>query len=91
MIFKRFSLQRKKPELCYICEQEMLKSNSFRKNKNFRNALSEYIPALVIPFLQHNDLIHKLWVDLINERQHKTQGFLGKISESHGTNLSRRQ
>ena len=28
-------------------------------------------------------------VDLITERQ--THGFLGKISESHGTNLSREQ
>ena len=35
MIFKRFSLQRKKSKLCYICEQEMLKSNFFSKNKNF--------------------------------------------------------
>ena len=34
MIFKRFSLQRKKPELCIICEQEMLKGNFFIKNKN---------------------------------------------------------
>ena len=43
MIFKRFSLQRKKnPEFCYIGEQEMLKSNFFSKNKNFRNALLEY-------------------------------------------------
>ena len=91
MIFKRFSPQRKKPELCYICEQEILKSNFLIKNKNFRNALLEYIPALVISFLQNNNLIRKVWIDLMNERQHKTQGFLGKISESHGTNLSRRQ
>ena len=39
MIFKRFSLLSKKPELCNICEQEMLKSNFFSKNKN---ALLEY-------------------------------------------------
>ena len=68
MIFKRLSLQRKRPELCYICEQEVLKSNFFSKNKNFRNALLEYIPALVISFIVHNKLIHKVWVDLINER-----------------------
>ena len=67
----------------------MLKSNFLSKNKNFRNALLEYILTLVISFLPHNNLIHKVWVDLINERQHKTQGFLGKISESYGTNLSR--
>ena len=35
MIFKRFSLQRKKPELCNVCEQEMLKSNSSVKTKIF--------------------------------------------------------
>ena len=91
MIFKTFSLQRKKPELCYICEQEMLKSNFFNKNKNFRKALLEYIPALVISFLLHNNLIPKVWVNLINESQHKTRVFWGKISESHGTNLSRGQ
>ena len=88
MIFKRFSLQRIKPELCYSCEQEMLKSNFFSKNKNFQNTLLKYIPTLVISFLLHNNLIHKVWVKLINERKHKTQGFFGKISKSHGTNLS---
>ena len=68
MIFKRFSPQRKKPELCYICEQEMPKSNFLIKNKNFRNALLEYIPALVISFLQNNNLIRKVWIDLMKER-----------------------
>ena len=29
MIFKRSSLHRKKPELCNICEQKMLKNNFF--------------------------------------------------------------
>ena len=43
MIFKRFYLQRKKSELCNICEQEMLDSNFFNKNKNFRNAIFEYL------------------------------------------------
>ena len=41
MIFKRFSVQKKKTELCNICEQEMLKSNFFSENKNVRNALLE--------------------------------------------------
>ena len=59
----------------------MLKSNFFSKNKNFRNTLS----------VLNNNLIHKVWVDLINERQHKTQGFLGKIRESHGINLPQGQ
>ena len=43
MIFKRFSLQKKKIRFCNICEQEMLKSNFFSENKKFRNALLEYI------------------------------------------------
>ena len=43
MIFKRSSFYRKKPELRNICEQKMLKSNFFSKNKNFRNVLFEYI------------------------------------------------
>ena len=88
---KDFHFREKKPELCYICEQRRFKSNFFSKNKNFWNALLEYIPALVILFLLHNNLIHKVWVDLINERQHKTQDFSGKISESHGKSLSRGQ
>ena len=41
MIFKRFSIHRKNPELCNIREQEMLKSSFFSKNKNFQNALLE--------------------------------------------------
>ena len=49
------------------------------------------MPALFISFLLCNNLIHKVWVDLINERQHKTQGFLGKISASHGINHGRGQ
>ena len=32
---------------------------------------------MVISFLLHNNLIHIVWVDLISERQHKAQGFLG--------------
>ena len=36
----------------------------------------------------HNNLTHKVWVDLVNERQLKTQSFLGKISKPHGINLS---
>ena len=69
MIFKRFSLQRKKTEFCYVCEQAMLKSNFFSRHKNFGKAVFEYIPALVVSFLLHNNLIHKVWDDMINERQ----------------------
>ena len=67
MIFKRFSLHRKNPELCNIYEQEMVKSNFFSKNKNFQNSLFEYIYR---PWLFHSYYIaiHKVWVDLINER-----------------------
>ena len=79
----RFSLPRKKPELGNICEQEMLESNFFSKDKN-----AQKYSALAISFLLRDNLIHKVWVNLINERQHKTRGFLGKISKSHGINLS---
>ena len=63
----------------------MLQSNFFCKN--FRSALFEYIYR---PWLFHFYYITicKEYVDLINERQNKTQGFLGKISESHEINLS---
>ena len=68
----------------------MLKSNFFSKNKKFLESFfGIYIPALVISFLLYNNLIHRVWVDLIDERQHKTKGFLGKISKSHGINLFR--
>ena len=49
MIYKRFSLHRERPELCNICQQEMLKRNFFSKNKIFRNALFEYIYRVVNP------------------------------------------
>ena len=65
----------------------MLKSNFFSKNKNVRSALLEYISVMIISFLLRNNLIYRVWFDLIHERQHKTQGFLGKMSESHGINL----
>ena len=42
-LLKAVSLNRKKTELCIICDQEMLKSNFFGKNKNFGNALLDYI------------------------------------------------
>ena len=41
----------------------MLKSDFFSENMNFRNAVLEYIPALVISFLLHNSLVHKVWID----------------------------
>ena len=51
MIFKIFSLHRKKPELCNICEQDMLKSNSFSKNKNFRNHFFQPFLNIYRPWL----------------------------------------
>ena len=82
-IFKRFALQRKILNFVIFLNRKCLKAISSVKKK------SETL--LVISFLLRNNLIHKVWIDLINERQHKTQGFLGKISESHGTDLSRGQ
>ena len=75
MIFKRFSLQRKKPEL-YLWT--WLKAISSVKTKVLFG-LGYYIQ-----FMLRNNLFHKVWVDLINARQHKSQGFLGNIGESHG-------
>ena len=54
--------------------------------------LLEYILASGLGnFIKFNNLTHKVSVDLTSERQLKTQGFLNKTSESHGTNLSRGQ
>ena len=36
----------------------------------------------------HINLIYKVWVDLINERQQETHSLLGRKNESHGINLS---
>ena len=56
MIFKRFSLHRKKTEICNICEQEILKSNFFSKKQKFsKRSFSIYILTLVISFLLHNN------------------------------------
>ena len=75
MIFKRFSLQRKKDLVFVILvKRKRLKAISSVKTK---------ILFGVGYFI--------LWVDLTNEPQHKTQSFLGKISQSHGINLSRGQ
>ena len=83
MTIFRFSLHRKEPDPCNICEQEMLKAISSVE-------ISSPLEYIYRPwsFLLHNNLIHKVWVDLIKGREHRTQGFLGKISESHGINLS---
>ena len=86
MIFERFSLERKKPELCYI--KELLnKIITFFIYKLLGFEIYIYILALVISFLLHNNLIHKAWVGMGNKRQDKTQSFLGKIIEFHGRNL----
>ena len=39
----------------------------------------------------HTTLIHKVWVDLINDRQQETHDLLRKKSELHGRNLLREQ
>ena len=69
--------------------RKCLKSIFSVKIKTFQAFFWIYIPILVISFLLLDDLICKVWADLINEREIKTQGFLGKISESHEKNLSR--
>ena len=60
MIFKRFSLHRKKKLWLYnTCEQEML------KNKNFRNTLFEYIYTGLGYFILTTEQFNsQVWVDL---------------------------
>ena len=82
MFFKRFSLHRKKHELCIFVNRKWLQAISSVKTKICKTLFLNIL-ALVISFLLRNSLIQKVWVDLINKRQHKTQGFLGKITESH--------
>ena len=51
MIFKRFSLHKKNPELCNVCERKMLKSNFFSKNKHFRKVLFSFLEYIYRPWL----------------------------------------
>ena len=51
MIFKRFSLHKKTPELCNVCERKMLKSNFFSKNKHFRKVLFSLLEYIYRPWL----------------------------------------
>ena len=82
MIFKRFSFHRKKSNFLILVNKKCLKAISSVKTKIFETLfLNIYLPWL---FHSHyiTILIHKLWVDLKNERKHKTQSFLAKISKS---------
>ena len=36
------------------------------------------MPVLAISFVLHISIVHKVWVDLINERQQETHGLLVK-------------
>ena len=46
--------------------------------KPFCEALFEYvIPVLATSLMHYINIIHKVWVDLINEGQQETQGLLG--------------
>ena len=47
-----------------------------------------YIPVLAISFVLHINLIHKVWVDLINERQQEPHILFSKKSKSYGIKLS---
>ena len=50
MIFKRFPLQRKKPELCLFVNMKCLKAISSVKTKIFKTLFLN-VPALFISFL----------------------------------------
>ena len=82
MIFKRVSLYRKKLWLCKFVNKKCLKAIYSAKTKIFERSFWIYILVLVISFLQQHNLIHKVWVDLKNERKHMAQDFLGRISKS---------
>ena len=77
MIFKRFHFTERKPELCNICEKKLLKSNFFSKKKKFKTLFLNICTSIGYFFLLHNNLIHKVWVDLINAEA-ATEGVLKK-------------
>ena len=71
--------------------RKCLKAISSVKTKIFETLFLNIYTGLVISLLLDNNSIHKVWVDLINERQHKTRVILRKTSESHGICLSSEQ
>ena len=95
------SEKQKEPELCNIYKQEMLKSNFFNKNLKNNQTFSKKEYNFLMPFLNiytgiayficttYISFIHKVWVNLINQRQQETHGLLGKKIEFHGINLLR--
>ena len=57
------------------CLNKNEKNNQiFLKKKYIFYAFWIYMPVLVVSFI---NLIHKVWVDLINKRQQETHGLLG--------------
>ena len=89
---KNFSFTEKNLNFVIFVNKKSLKAISSESFGNhFSSSFSMYIRALVISFLLHDKLIHKVWFDLTNERQPKTQGFLDKISETDGISLSQGQ
>ena len=79
MIFKRFHFTEKNLKFVFV-NRKYLKKSSFSKNKKFsKRSFLTYIPALVISFLLHDNLIHKLWVDLINDRCSHLDVFCKKL------------
>ena len=68
----------------------MLKRDFFGKNKNnsnnkklkkkpfFKFFFNIYMPVLAISFVLYINIVHKVWVDLLNERQQENHGLLGK-------------
>ena len=88
---KRFSRHRKNLNFVIFVNRKCVKAISSIKTKNFETFFLNIYTGFGYFILVHNGTILKVWVKLINEKQHKTQGYLGKISESHGINVSRGQ
>ena len=57
MIFKRFPLQRKKPELCLFVNRKCVKAISSVKTKIFKTLFLN-VPALFISFLGATSILH---------------------------------
>ena len=64
LTLKDFHFTEKRTEPCNICEQKTLKKQFLQQKRIFsKHTFGIYKPGLVISFLLHNNLIHKVWVD----------------------------
>ena len=88
MIFKRFTPHRKMLNFVIFVKRKCFKAISSVKAKVLETLVLNIYTGLGY-FIFYFTTIYKVYVDLVNERQHNTQGFLRKIREPHEINLSR--